>query len=85
MHLILQDNVEQLIAQNMLEKGHGRSLAEAEIGTLLDLIQLFDGANLELDADQDSLSMNLVLLLDALETDNEPRAITVRGQDASHD
>lgn len=85
LHLILQDNVEQLIAQNMLEKGHGRSLAEAEIGTLLDLIQLFDGANLELDADQDSLSMNLVLLLDDLETDNEPRAITVRGQDASHD
>lgn len=46
---ILADNQEQLIAQNMLEKGHSRAEAEQEIGILLELLQWVDRLGLRLD------------------------------------
>ncbi len=46
---ILADNQEQLIAQNMLEKGHSREEAEREIGVLLELLPWFDRLALRLD------------------------------------
>jgi hypothetical protein len=45
---ILALNRDQLIAQNMLEKGHSRKEAEAEIDGLLSLVTLFDSAELTL-------------------------------------
>ncbi len=47
----LQDNQEQLISQNMLEKGHTRSEAEEEIGTLLELLGAISGAQLQMATD----------------------------------
>ena len=44
----LQDNEEQLISQNMLEKGHTRSEAEEEIGTLIELLGIISGAQLQI-------------------------------------
>jgi hypothetical protein len=38
LRLVLEDNREQLIAQNMLEKGHSREEAEKEIGALLEIL-----------------------------------------------
>jgi hypothetical protein len=45
---ILSLNRDQLIAQNMLEKGHSRAEAEGEIDGLLALITLFEKAELSL-------------------------------------
>ncbi len=56
---ILHDNREQLIAQNMLEKGHDRSDAEGEIDGLLTLLSFFQDAHLQLDKSDDQLSLNL--------------------------
>ncbi|GAB5404532.1 MAG: hypothetical protein Aurels2KO_27630 [Aureliella sp.] len=46
----LRANREQLIAQNMLEKGHERQAAESEIDLLLTLLSLINDAQLELRA-----------------------------------
>jgi len=54
LHQILQANRESLIRQNMVEKGHSRDQAEAEVGLLLALISLFKGATLELGAQDGS-------------------------------
>lgn len=85
LHSILSDNFEQLIAQNMLEKGHDRSLAEAEIGTLLDLIRLFDGADLTLDANHETLGVNLILQLTSSAVENGSQQESVLGKAPSHD
>lgn len=44
----LADNREQLVAQNMLEKGHSQEEAEGEIDMLLSILTLFKQARLEL-------------------------------------
>ncbi|MEZ6137317.1 MAG: hypothetical protein R3C53_20710 [Pirellulaceae bacterium] len=48
----LQDNRGQLIAQNMLEKGHSRQEAEAEIDTLLAILPLFERLAMQLGFDE---------------------------------
>ncbi|MCR9292575.1 MAG: hypothetical protein NXI32_07640 [bacterium] len=58
---VLNDNREQLIAQNMLEKGHAREAAEGEIGLLLAIIGFFEQAQLRLDAAEDFLELKLQL------------------------
>lgn len=52
---ILEDNLSQLVAQNMLEKGHTRDEAEKEIGTLLSLLGMFKNASAKLAAQGDNL------------------------------
>ncbi len=49
----LRANREQLIAQNMLEKGHDRQAAESEINLLLTLLTFVSDAEIELRADED--------------------------------
>jgi len=46
---ILESNRGQLVAQNMLEKGHSKKDAEQEIGILLSLISVIQSASLDLD------------------------------------
>lgn len=53
----LIDNREQLISQNMLEEGHSREEAEAAIGLLLEVMQSFQGAGIELKADKERLNL----------------------------
>ncbi len=59
----LADNREHLIAQNMLEKGHSRAVADEEIGVLIDVTQWFDRLELQLDTTPRSMqaSANLIL------------------------
>ena len=59
----LADNREHLIAQNMLEKGHSRAVADQEIGVLIDVTQWFDRLELQLDTTPRSMqaSANLIL------------------------
>lgn len=49
--------IAQLVAQNMLEKGHGKDQAEAEIGTLLDVLAWFENASLRLTTPNDQLKL----------------------------
>ena len=56
---LLQDNREQLIAQNMLEKGHGRSAAEGEIDGLLTLLSFVEDARLQLRSSDDQLTLTV--------------------------
>jgi hypothetical protein len=51
LRLILEDNREQLIAQNMLEKGHSREEAEKEIGALLEILSWVRSAGVRLSHD----------------------------------
>lgn len=53
----LNDNKGQLVAQNMLEKGHGPDQAEAEIGVLFDILALFKDVELELDVRDGQLKL----------------------------
>lgn len=55
----LADNREQLIAQNMLEEGHDREHAEAEVSTLLGLLDLLDKVTLELATTDDQLILSV--------------------------
>lgn len=64
---VLSDNRAQLIAQNMLEKGHGEEAAELEIGTFLSLIDMFRTAELRLAVAEDELQLNLRVGLTAVE------------------
>ena len=47
----LEDNFKQLVSQNMLQDGHTQEEAEAEIGTLLSVLELLQRASLELSFD----------------------------------
>lgn len=58
---ILDANREHLIAQNMLEKGHGRSQAEQEVDTLVALLGLVRSADLTLAAGKERLSFKVRL------------------------
>lgn len=52
---ILADNQKQLVAQNMLEKGHDRAAAEKEIGALMTIAEFFRGVGLSLRTDAKTL------------------------------
>ena len=58
---VLRDNKPQLVAQNMLEKGHSPEQANAEIGLLLDLINLFRDASMDLDVTDEQLKLTTQL------------------------
>jgi hypothetical protein len=58
---VLEMNRENLIAQNMLEKGHERPQAEKEIGTLLALLKLLRNTSLELATVDKNLRLELKL------------------------
>lgn len=55
----LEANRNQLIAQNILNKGHTRAEAEVEIGTLLELVGLFKQATVQLQAN-DALRLDVI-------------------------
>lgn len=59
---ILNDNREQLLAQNMLEKGHSREEAEKEIGALLELLTWLETAKLRLSHDDQLLRLEASVL-----------------------
>jgi hypothetical protein len=54
----LADNKAQLVAQNMLEKGHSPQQANAEIGLLLKIVQWFEGASIDLDVTDSELVLS---------------------------
>jgi len=56
---ILADNREILIAQNMLEKGHGREKADQEIATLLKLVDLIDQVSATFNVSPDELRFEM--------------------------
>jgi hypothetical protein len=55
---ILKDNQKHLVAQNMLEKGHGKDAAEREIGTFLKVIDYFNDASIRLTTEAEKLELN---------------------------
>lgn len=61
---LLEKNREPLIAQNMLEKGHGRDAAEKEIGGLLSLLKLLKDATLSVATDKGTLQFNAAIGLE---------------------
>ncbi len=63
-HRLLEDNVEQLLAQNMLEKGHSREAAENEIGLLLRLVSLLNEAELRVENAANYLGMDVTIDFD---------------------
>ncbi len=64
---VLSDNRAQLIAQNMLKKGHDETAAESEVDTILALIDMFRTAELRIDVTEDELQLNLAVGLNATE------------------
>ncbi len=60
---VLSENREQLVAQNMLEKGHSQEAAEGEIGLLIDLFQFVRGATATLDTFDQELKLTFQLTL----------------------
>jgi hypothetical protein len=60
---ILEDNREQLIAQNMLEKGHSREEAEKEISALLEILSWVRSAAARLAHDDQRLRLDWSLTL----------------------
>ncbi|KAA5541463.1 hypothetical protein FYK55_18035 [Roseiconus nitratireducens] len=62
---VLEQNRAQLVAQNMLEKGHAPAQAEAEIGTLLDLVSLLRDARVSLIVDDDQLRLSAAVRVDS--------------------
>lgn len=61
---ILDGNRSQLVANNMLEKGHGKQAADAEIGLLLELVNMFKGMKADLDVTTEKMSLNFQLDVD---------------------
>ncbi|TWU01324.1 hypothetical protein [Stieleria varia] len=61
----LQDNREQLIAQNMLEEGNGRDEAEAAIDLLLTVVGFLESSSLQLKADDAELAVEFDLKVGA--------------------
>ncbi len=58
---ILESNRSQLIANNMLEKGHSKEAAEGEIGLLLELLGFFRDVRLNLDITSSQMSLDLAV------------------------
>ncbi len=63
LHSILLDNQEQLIAQNMLENGHAKEQAQAEIGLLMQILSFVKGAEMKLLVAADHLELKTTLKL----------------------
>ncbi|MEC8555875.1 MAG: hypothetical protein VXZ82_12780 [Planctomycetota bacterium] len=63
LHAILLDNQDQLIAQNMLENGHSREQAQAEIGLLMQVLNFIKGAETKLLVAADRLELRTTLKL----------------------
>lgn len=61
---VLDDNREQLIAQNMLKDGNSRQEAEAIIDLVLQVVGYFQDASLRLGTHDDQLSLELQIRLD---------------------
>ncbi len=59
LHQVLVENREQLIAKNMLDKGHERQEAEKEIDSLLAIVNLFRDAQLALETNRDQIKLRL--------------------------
>lgn len=62
---ILTENREQLLTQNMLEKGHSREEAVAEIDLLIKLLSFAKDAKLRLQSDPDEIGLRLAIELSA--------------------
>jgi hypothetical protein len=60
---ILRSNREQLIANNVLEKGHSRDQAESEVNVLLDILALVRDFQGSLDFEPESVALSLQLNL----------------------
>ena len=58
---ILADNQAQLVAQNMLDKGHSQAAAEQEIELFMSLVSLFQSGDIALSTAADSLRLNATL------------------------
>jgi hypothetical protein len=58
---ILNENRESLIANNMLEEGHGRKEAEDEIGILLAIVDMLNDGRLDFQIKPDEMRLNLQL------------------------
>ncbi len=59
LQVVLADNQSQLVAQNMLEKGHSQAAAQDEIKLLLGLLNLLRDASLTLSAKSGQLQLSL--------------------------
>lgn len=59
---VLSDNRAQLVAQNMLDKGHSQEAAEQEIAVLMAIIDLFQAVDFSLTTTADSLQLDGKLL-----------------------
>ncbi|HEY1066063.1 MAG TPA: hypothetical protein VGE52_08130, partial [Pirellulales bacterium] len=62
---ILADNREHLVHQNMLEKGHDREAAEAEVGLLFEAVSLLRGATARITPGDGKLTLELSVKLSA--------------------
>ena len=58
---ILEANRSQLVANNMLEKGHSKEAAEGEIGLLLELLGFFGEVRLNLDVAESQMALELAV------------------------
>jgi hypothetical protein len=56
---ILDDNRQQLVAQNMLKEGHTKEEAERDVGVLLELIGWLDRLEFSMDTTQNELRISL--------------------------
>lgn len=58
---ILKDNQSQLVANNMIEKGHDKQAADTEINLLLELVGMFQDFKADLDVKAEKVVLNLRL------------------------
>ncbi len=63
----LRDNLDQLVAQNMIEEGHTREEAEQAIETLLNIVGWFSNAELSLQVADQNLHLDMSVELSDLE------------------
>ena len=62
---ILESNRTQLVANNMLEKGHSKQAAEGEIEILLELLDFIRDVRINLDVTKSEMSLSLDVEVDA--------------------
>jgi hypothetical protein len=58
---MLDDNREQLVAQSILDKGHDKKKAEAEVKTITDIVSWFQSASLRLTTPADRVELELAI------------------------
>ncbi|MFK7768469.1 MAG: hypothetical protein AB8B55_14705 [Mariniblastus sp.] len=71
LHEILDANRESLVAQNMIEEGHGRKAAESQIGVLLTIADLFKDATLDYQIRSDEMKVDFALRFDKVNLDED--------------